>query len=139
MSQDSIFADEWRECLRAQYMDVCRREDRRTGETLTRVMLQIGFTEADLSELRVRATMRDMPADFVPDMEVMEASAVELREPSVEEAVKTRHAVPVPSMPEPEILLAEDIVIDEEVLEEDPQDQPPDVEDPDSPEQLSLF
>jgi hypothetical protein len=134
MSQDRIFADEWRECLREQYMDVCRREDRRTGETLTRVMLQIGFTEADLSELRVRATMRDMPADFVPDMEV---SAVELREPSVEEAVKTRHAVP--SMPEPEILLAEDIVIDEEGLEEDSQDEPPDVEDPDSPEQLSLF
>jgi hypothetical protein len=139
MSQASIFADEWRECLRAQYMDVCRRDDRRTGETLTRVMLEIGFTEADLNELRLRATMRDMPADFVPDIEVMEASAVELREPSVEEAVRTRHPLPVPSTPEPEIVLVEDTILEEETLEEDTQAESPDIEDPDAPEQLSLF
>lgn len=74
----SIFADEWRECLRAHYMTVIRTDDRITERTLRGVMMhEAGFTEAELKELAVRATMRveDTPADFVPDLAMMQGDA----------------------------------------------------------------
>ncbi len=85
MSRQSIFDDEWRACLREQYMYVIRTQDKVTERTLIEVMCQVGFGEDELAELRVQATMRaeDMPDDFVPDMNVLAT------EPSV-------HAVAVP-------------------------------------------
>ena len=78
MAEKSIFADEWRDCLRAHYMTVVRNNDRITEKTLHGVMFEAGFTEAELTELTVRATMRaeDMDADFVPDLEILEAAPV---------------------------------------------------------------
>jgi hypothetical protein len=70
----SIFAEEWRECLRAHYSYVIRSDDRLTERTLRGVMIhEAGFTEDELKELQVRATMRveDAP-DFVPDLEILQ-------------------------------------------------------------------
>lgn len=70
----SIFADEWRECLRAHYSYVIRADDRLTERTLRGVMMhEAGFTEAELKELQVRATMRveDAP-DLVPDLDILQ-------------------------------------------------------------------
>ena len=78
MAAKSIFADEWRDCLRAHYTYVVRNNDKLTERTLRGVMFEAGFTEAELTELTVRATMRaeDMDADFVPDLEILEAASV---------------------------------------------------------------
>jgi hypothetical protein len=71
---ESIFADEWRDCLRAHYTHVIRAEDKLTERTLRGVMIhEAGFTEAELKELQVRATAHvdDAPDDFVPDLEIL--------------------------------------------------------------------
>ncbi len=75
MPAQSIFADEWRECLRAHYSYVQRLDDKVTERTLRGVMLEVGFTEAELRELTVLATMRveDVADDFVPDMDILAA------------------------------------------------------------------
>lgn len=64
----SIFADDWRACLREHYMYVVRTGDRVTLPSLTQVMYEVGFTDDELAELRLLATMRadDMPADYAP-------------------------------------------------------------------------
>ncbi len=90
MSQN-IFADEWRDCLRAHYMSVIRNRDHVTEPSLTIVMHQAGFDDSELAELRVRATMHvdDVSEDFVPDLDVL----------AVEEAAEAPYAVVVPEMP----------------------------------------
>lgn len=67
----SIFADDWRECLREQYKHVVRQQDHITRRSLIAVLHSVGFTEADLRALEIEATMRadDMPDDFVPDFD----------------------------------------------------------------------
>ncbi len=72
MSQN-VFADEWRDCLRAHYMHVVRTEDHVTLPTLTVVMHQAGFNDSELAELRVRATLRteQVADDFVPQLDVL--------------------------------------------------------------------
>jgi hypothetical protein len=130
---ENIFADDWHECLKAHYMHVVRTNDRVTLPSLTLVMGQAGFSESDLADLRVRATMHvdEVGADFVPDLDA-------LSQPTSSEA----QAIAVPEMPEveagDEVILDNDLepapenVIEpviEEVLEDDP----------DTPQQLSLF
>ncbi|GAB4521235.1 MAG: hypothetical protein OHK0046_32380 [Anaerolineae bacterium] len=76
----SIFADEWRDCLREQYKSAVRNDDRVTLRTLTQVLVgDIGFTESELAELRVEATLRveDVPEDFVPDLNILQAEEPE--------------------------------------------------------------
>jgi hypothetical protein len=127
----SIFADEWRECLREHYMYVIRERDEITRPTLTNVMLEAGFSEDELAELRVRATMRadEMPDDFVPYMDVLEAKVQ-----------------PVPEIPSPEViqeiieddpLIAEVIVPEAEEIEDEEEIEEED--DLNQPKQLSLF
>lgn len=66
MSTDrSIFHEDWRECLRAHYMDVIRIGDQVTAPTLREVLLQVGFGEDEIREMAVRARMRD--TDAAPD------------------------------------------------------------------------
>jgi hypothetical protein len=69
----NVFADEWRDCLRAHYMHVVRTEDHVTLPTLTVVMHQAGFNDSELAELRVRATLRteQVANDFVPQLDVL--------------------------------------------------------------------
>jgi hypothetical protein len=70
---ENIFADEWRDCLKSHYMHVIRTNDRVTELSLRIVMHQAGFSDADLAEFRVRATMHidDIGDDFVPDLDAL--------------------------------------------------------------------
>lgn len=97
---ENIFADEWMKCLEAHYTHVIRIQDRVTEPSLTIVMHSAGFTDKQLAELRVRATMHvdDVGADFVPDFNVLDGHDHNHHEMSV----YTHDSIP-PEMPEPEI------------------------------------
>ncbi|XWX02782.1 hypothetical protein VZO05_09690 [Aggregatilineales bacterium SYSU G02658] len=64
--KQSIFAEEWRRCLEAHYMDVIRRGDQVAQQSLVPLLSRFGFRESDLREMYIRATMRqdDLPPDF---------------------------------------------------------------------------
>lgn len=74
MDQRSVFFEEWIRSLREQYKHVVRQDDRVTLPTLTAVMIDVGFREDELAQLRVEATMHvdDIGADHVADMEILE-------------------------------------------------------------------
>ena len=133
----NVFADEWRDCLREQYLYVVRENDHKTLVSLTQVLLDVGFTEAELRELQVIATMHvdDVAPDFVPDMDVLE--------PRIHPAVTAEAPPADDTAPEPEddmpptydeILEEAEATVTED--EPEPEDEP---DDPDSPAQLSLF
>jgi hypothetical protein len=65
----SIFGDEWRRCLKEHYKYVVKKQDKATESTLVPILQRFGFNDDDLRHLYVEATMRDMPDDFVPDVE----------------------------------------------------------------------
>ena len=88
--RESIFGDEWRRCLKEHYKYVVRQQDKATEATLTPILQRFGFRDDDLRELYVEATMRDMPDDFVPDMERVVAQAEE--NPATETTFKTHPA-----------------------------------------------
>lgn len=69
----SVFSDEWRRCLREQYKHVARSDDQVTHKSLKPLLEELGFTEDELKQLYVEATMRteDMPDDFQPDLDVL--------------------------------------------------------------------
>lgn len=153
---ENIFADDWRDCLQAHYQHVIRTGDRVTEPTLRVVMHQAGFTDAQLAELRVRATMHvdDIGADFVPDLDVLSAgSAPTVDEPAAfpgvnllpaEAAVVEVTAAELPSdetLPEidDQELLAPFSEEEERLAEEPPLEQPESKPGPDVPQQLSLF
>jgi len=74
MDQRSVFFEEWIRSLREQYKHVLRQDDRVTLPTLTAVMIEVGFGEDELAQLRVEATMHvdDIGSDHVADMEILE-------------------------------------------------------------------
>ena len=76
MDQRSVFVDEWRRSLREQYKHVVRSNDRVTLPSLTAVMLNVGFSEDELKQLKLDATIRaeDVDADFKPDLDLIGAS-----------------------------------------------------------------
>ena len=76
MDQQSVFFEEWIRSLREQYKHVVRQDDRVTLPSLTAVMLDVGFSEDELAQLRVEATMHvdDVGADHVADMEILRHS-----------------------------------------------------------------
>lgn len=125
----SIFADDWRACLREHYMAMVRKQDHVTLPSLTLVMHEVGFSDDDLAELRLLATMRAdaMPDDYVPP-EVAEGrvfAAVEV-EPEPDEIEAEADALPA----------------EEAEAEPEPESEPEadeDAADPDAPQQLSLF
>ena len=151
MAED-IFADDWAECLEAHYMHVIRTNDKVTEPSLSIVMHSAGFSDAQLAELRVRATMHvdDVGKDFVPDLEVLdahdhqhdEAEAAEARVYNipVEIAPAPTEAAPVEAetVSQTEVLVEAELegeTLEEEMLNE----QEPEKKDPDEPQQLSLF
>lgn len=161
MAGENIFADEWRECLRAHYMHVIRTQDRVTEPSLRVVMHEAGFNDSELAELRVRATMHvdDVGADFVPDMAVLEAvedagssfAGVTVT-PTVPDSASVTTAeapliVPDDASPEeaeqPEALVEDEqpeaLVENEDDAQETPPEPDTDTPDPDAPQQLSLF
>jgi hypothetical protein len=136
---ENIFADEWRECLRAHYMHVVRTEDRVTLPSLTIVMHQAGFTDSELAELRVRATMYadHVDADFKPDLKVLgHPEVLETGKSPVFAVLEVPEVAPPEALSEDELLAGDDLEPEDEiepVIEELP------VDDPDQPQQLSLF
>jgi hypothetical protein len=129
----SVFADEWRDCLREHYKDVIRNRDHATEKSLVSVMYEVGFSERDLAELRVLATMHidSVADDFVPDLD-----ALEVEEPTI-------HAVALPEVEEVEV--HEEEIVEVEPTEKAPEDEEavqadiPESESEDDPQQLSLF
>ncbi|HEX2907975.1 MAG TPA: hypothetical protein VHO69_13990 [Phototrophicaceae bacterium] len=163
MSQN-IFADEWRACLQAHYQHVVRNQDQVTEPSLRLVMLDAGFTESELAELRVRATMHvdDVGPDFVPDMNVLqpstapEAESQKTEPPAAEPPPTTFYSFPQPietdyllpdeaaAVAQAELLGEDELLTAEELPEEAAPDAPllsesPDEPEPDAPQQLSMF
>jgi hypothetical protein len=70
MAERSIFFEEWRRCLQEHYRQVIRTQDSVTEKTLVGVLHRVGFSDDELRQLYMEATMRadGTPADFVPDM-----------------------------------------------------------------------
>ncbi len=153
---ENVFANEWIECLEAHYMHVIRNKDKVTEPSLSIVMHSAGFSDAQLAELRVRATMHvnDSGADFVPDLDVLEAEH-EHDEPPADEPkvfnipIDVAPAQPEAAAPEPvesepaseiaDVSDAEVKAAQSEPEEEALPEQEPEEPDPDAPQQLSLF
>lgn len=74
MEERSVFFEEWIRSLREQYKHVVAQDDRLTLSSLTAVMSEVGFSDAELAQLRVQATMHvdKVGSDHVADMEILE-------------------------------------------------------------------
>ncbi|MCK6580314.1 MAG: hypothetical protein L6Q98_19650 [Anaerolineae bacterium] len=146
MPGQSPFADDWRECLRAHYQYVVRANDRRTLDSLTGVLHQVGFREDELGELYLRATLHvdEVAEDFTPDMTVVAAMvsaaggapSEDASAALIAAAEAAAQAVENPSEPD---YAAPDA---EPAADSAPGDAPSDETppyDPSGPQQLSLF
>ncbi|MDX2138114.1 MAG: hypothetical protein SF123_08460 [Chloroflexota bacterium] len=140
MSIRNPFEAEWRDCLRAHYLHVVRSGDTPTEQTLVHVMQQAGFSDADLVELRIRATIRteDMEDGFVPDFAVLEEQIAQQKEVILQQPVES--VVSKPTAVTSVDLSSEDTIVEAEAEPEvpPPSDEyyaPPD----ETPRQLSLF
>lgn len=71
MAERNIFAEEWRRCLREHYKYVIAEGDHITERTLVGVLHRVGFTDDELRQLYMEATLRaeDVPDNFMPDMQ----------------------------------------------------------------------
>src|SRR5215510_5552415 len=100
MAED-IFADDWLECLEAHYMQVIRIHDKLTEPSLSIVMHSAGFSDAQLAELRVRATMHvdDVGKDFIPDLEVLDSH--DHQHPEAETTEAHVYNIPIEVAPAP--------------------------------------
>lgn len=80
----SIFAAEWRRCLEAHYIDVIRRSDKITQQSLIAILHKVGFTEDDLRALYLSATMHQdaLPPDFTLDPALLRAVPAPQEEPT---------------------------------------------------------
>ncbi|MBE2182845.1 MAG: hypothetical protein IAE89_05420 [Anaerolineae bacterium] len=150
MPGPSPFADDWRECLIVHYQYTVHQQDIATERTLSEIMRGVGFSDEQLAELKVLATIRaeEMPPDFVPDVELLVAMA------QTEPVSPPEHfQIVVPELPEgiepPEEvvlldeLIQEEAVIEPELLEHDEAEPEPELEpelpQQDGPAQLSMF
>ena len=119
-----------------------RRDDQRTLKSLLRVMHDTGFSDAELAELRVRATMRveDVPEDFVPDMNIFQVNADVAPSPDIAPQPDTPHDIEDEIVDRVQDEILETIEPAEEDFQNDaPKEMEAEEEDPDAPQQLSLF
>lgn len=154
MPSPSPFAEDWRECLRVHYQQVLHNQDHRTESTLIGVLHEVGFSDQELAEFTVRATLRaeDVGPDFVPDLNILQPEAAEPgtppEVPTPEELEPALSAGVIldeaPAPDEPEAAVFESAAIEEAAAAEDespalPSDEePPDFRSAD-PQQLSMF
>jgi hypothetical protein len=126
MPGDNIFAEDWRDCLRSHYLHVVGEQDGRTERTLRGVMHNVGFSDDELNELRVLATIHvdDVGADFTPDLNVLVTH---------DDAVGAQRAAPLPSE-----IPSDETVIDTDPVEEAVDEEPPQY-DESGPQQIALF
>jgi hypothetical protein len=133
----NIFDDDWRDCLREQYLAVVRQQDATTRQSLMLVMYEVGFSEADLRELDIRATMHvdDVPDDFVPDMTLMQ--------PAIHTGADLPDGGDADDDPQDDAIppTFDETLAQAEPAPEDTEPAPPDDDtpDPDAPQQMSLF
>lgn len=135
MAGQSVFADDWRDCLRAHYRYVVQQGDGLNEQSLRGVMYSVGFGSDELKALYIEASARaeDVPGSFTPDLEFLEA-APEVSVPGVELAPEDEVVQPFES---------ESALDDEPADEADGQDLT-DADEPPAPppsdvQQLSLF
>lgn len=168
MENRSIFFDEWIRSLREQYKFVIRNNDQVTLPSLTKVMYNVGFSDEELSQLRVEATMHvdQVGADFVPDMNVLKSNTAQshaaectcaqcipidesaydadgqpLTDIDPEEATtETGHVFPVASLEEETVDDPTEpaLELEEEMIDDEEFLDEPD-DDPDQPKQMSMF
>lgn len=116
MDSRSVFFDEWLRSLREQYKHVVRNNDRVTLPTLTAVMQNVGFVDAELAQLRIEATMHvdDVAEDFKPDINILASAPVSQPHPAecmcpqcmpIDEAGHDADGQPI--VPDPEAASAE--------------------------------
>jgi hypothetical protein len=55
MNTQNIFEDEWRACLRAHLFHVIKERDTGNEDSLITVLLQTGFTDGEIAEMRAEA------------------------------------------------------------------------------------
>lgn len=130
----SVFSDAWRECLREQYKSVIRENDTVTKKSLDSVMAQVGFSEDELKQLIIEATMRaeDVPDDFVPELDPFEVQAPQ---PPDDHTFQ-----PHPLECQCPSCMEESLVPHDEDGQPIPEDEiDPERPDEDGPQQLSLF
>lgn len=67
----SIFSEDWRNCLRAHYIHVIRSGDKVTEPSLKKVLLRVGFSQDEITEIAISAKMRDVdtPPSQLPGLE----------------------------------------------------------------------
>ena len=147
-SDDRIFADDWRDCLREQYKYVIRQGDKRTEETLTNALHGVGFDDDELRALKLEATIRadDMPDDYVPDEVKSSYAGVDVKaeemvtdEPAEEPIVEA--VIEADEEPEPEPVTYDELIdqVDGTLADEDLDVDPEPEDDEDAPQQMSLF
>ncbi|MBI1282266.1 MAG: hypothetical protein GC179_29335 [Anaerolineaceae bacterium] len=155
---ENVFADDWVDCLESHYMHVIRNKDKVTEPSLSVVMHSAGFSDKQLAELRVRATMHvdDTGTDFVPDLDVLSEHDHEHHHDESEAVEAHIYNIPidVPPAPVEEVQTVETEMALEEIelpdvepeadelrQEEDTAFAEAEIEqqDPDEPQQLSLF
>jgi hypothetical protein len=131
----SVFGDDWRDCLREQYKYVVQQEDNITKQSLTDVLNSVGFSERELTELGVEATMHvdDVPEDFTPDLNILQAGQGFVAHPA---ECQCPSCVDVNLLPHDED--GQPIEMEAEELE-DRLRHAAEQEDDDNPAQLSLF
>lgn len=143
----SVFSDEWRTCLREHFMYVIRNQDARTERSLITVMHETGFSDDELRELRIRATMHvdAMPEGYVPEMTFAE-SAPPQTAPALFAGVdvpQPEAAAEMPAADGYDEALEDDFAEDMDSLPEDAleEEAPPadEEEDDDAPQQLTMF
>ncbi|MDX2077326.1 MAG: hypothetical protein SFZ02_12905 [bacterium] len=138
----SVFDDEWRDCLREQYKHTIRENHKKNIDSLRVVMNQVGFREDELRELEMRATMHidDVPDDFIPNLDILDAPA-----PPPVEAIAGTETPFVPHPLECQCPSCINIVLTPHDDEGQPITDPEAIEEniarkeKDSPKQLSLF
>lgn len=162
MDQQSVFFEEWLRSLREQYKHVARSGDSVTLPTLTAVMQNVGFGEAELRQLRLEATLRadDVAEDIVPDLDIVapaksapaqDDDGQPIATQAPEEASRLTPAVDVSQLEDDgdsEALTFEDSLAheaeaieaseeDDKLADADAADEPK--ADPDAPQQQSMF
>ena len=77
--EQSIFFDEWRDCLHAHYLHVLRSADVVTEPTLRGVLLTTGITEHELAAMQVEAEQAapEIAMDDAAPEAVMEEAVID--------------------------------------------------------------
>ncbi len=75
MPRYSPFQDDWKQNLTEHYKQIVQTGNSTQRENGKLMMQQAGFTEKEISALYIEATMHldDVPRDFVPDANMLEA------------------------------------------------------------------